>query len=115
MTAAWWASHPAERDVVDAADGLVLAACARELGFGEAVEVPRYEVRTDVRPESAAIRHTLRSAIVARREEWPEGIDVPDLGVARVIAPDGRKRTCVVAVLRRGRVSRAIVVDTEAP
>lgn len=114
MTAPWWAAHPDVRDVVDAADALVLAACARDIGH-TAVEVPRYEARERVAPAAGAALDRLHVALLSQRAAWPSEVDVPDACVARVTSPDGHKRTAVVVVLRCGRTERAIVVDAEAP
>lgn len=114
MTAAWWDAHPDVRDVVDAADGLVLAACARDIGH-VAVEVPRYEQRERPAEHATDALQHLCDAVEAQGGAWPQNVSVTDTAVARVTSPDGRKRTAVVVVLRRGRASRAIVVDTEAP
>ena len=110
----WWAAHPDVRDVVDAADALVLAACARDIGH-TAVEVPRYEVREHPLPAGSAALQRVIDTMDARSDVWPSEVNVPDACVARVTSPDGHKRTAVVVVLRRGRTERAIVVDTEAP
>ena len=113
MTAPWWAAHPDVRDVVDAADALVLAACARDIGH-TAVEVPRYEVRERVSDAARLVLCRVRGEVFVAHDVWPSEINVPDACVARVTSPDGHKRTAVVVVLRRGRTERAIVVDTEA-
>ena len=115
MTASWWAAHPDVRDVVDAADALVLAACARDIGH-TAVEVPRYEVRERVSDAARSVLYRVQDEVFARSSGWPcERVTPSDTRVARVTNPDGHKRTAVVVVLRRGRTERAIVVDTEAP
>lgn len=115
MTDRWWAAHPDVRKVIDAADELLLTACARDLGFGESVEVPRYETRErPVERASEALDH-MHARLAIAAQDWPDGITPSDACVARVVDPNGHKRTAVVVVLRRGRVSRAIVVYTEAP
>jgi hypothetical protein len=120
MTAAWWAAHPDVRDVVDALDGLVIATAVRSWGLGEPARLPlKSEPREGHTTRTLSVLAQVSQILSAHSLGDTVGADrvvtVHEPEVRRVIDASGRKRTCVVVELQRGRTRRALVIDTEAP
>lgn len=120
MTAPWWDAHPDVRDAVDALDGLVIATAVRPWGLGEPVRLSqRSEPRESHTARTLSVLSQVSQILTAHSlgdtigGDYVLTVHAPE--VRRVIDDAGRKRTCVVVEIHRGRTRRALVIDTEAP